>query len=422
MVGSEDFVGDSQSDTEQVIQIVLSDNQDGDEVHNQLNSVGSSDIESSSLDDDYSHLIDQESGVYSVLQATDPILQSIVQSDDLAPVVSNTPSAPQVEEDTMLATTNMSTREIDTDFLHNVKRFAKLHEHVNSSPSGPPNGAVDVIKQREKAIQSSIRNPVSRQLLDFLVRDQIGTTQDWYFFTEPFTYQESAPVERFLGIRTAQNLKQLYARFGAPSLALEPQFSITNCKQFHQLNNRVPVEIMCEEILRHVPKKGSIMMETSLRYFLLFLLDRKVFESEDLSMSWAENCWNKHLLEDKLDVYLSLVPHNYYFLHYRATRLLPIGDELLKRLLVGDTSSTALAHHFELLMDDKDWFQILYFLLFVNSTSVAMNSKTRTDHKHFLQYCKDCILDVNTHNVSSIELSLLKSYINLFIASHSNSH
>ncbi|AET37439.1 Smc5-Smc6 complex subunit KRE29 Ecym_1191 [Eremothecium cymbalariae DBVPG len=402
---TEECVSNSE-DEERLVQLQLSENDDQDEVINRIDSDLSDNISSLS-GDNYNEDPSQD-----VLN--DPILQSMGNKSDPLYIYDSEDEYPfkykvrSNEDDPSLPITR---KDVDFNLLSNIEKIEEVHKDIETSPEKQISALSSIIKQREDMIKLSIKNPISQQLLDFLVRDKLETTKDWYFITDSPTYQEPSLLDKFSGKQKTYGIEELYVQFGVCKAKLDPSFAITNYKNFDQMNNRVPVELMCDEILRHVPTTNKRDIALSLRYFILFILDRKVFESDALTMSWIVDTWIKHRFSDHLDVYLSLVPKDCYFLHHRFTRLLPIKSELIKKLF-SDLTPQAVAQKFDELMDQKNWFQMLYFILFINGITELPKGSNGIWH-----YFRDCIYDMNIDNVSSIELSVLKSYINLCINS-----
>ncbi|AEY97919.1 FAFR235Cp [Eremothecium gossypii FDAG1] len=402
-----DFVDDSQDEDDQIIPVGLSES-DASEVHNMINSDLSDAI--SSLDDERDS--DWENGTGEEFEnsvANDPILNKVISSR----VHESTPVPPidrevGAREATLEQIRASQMREqIDRSLIDNIEKLERLQKQINSSPEKPWLRSTDVVEERRQAISAKIVNPVPKRLLEYLARDRVGSNKDWYFLTHNAIYQEPTLTELFLGSRPLLSIRDLYLQFGASEDALDAEFKILECNSYEQLNNRAPLELMCYEIERHIPFSANDQLELSLRYFILFILDRKVFDCVELDTEWCATLWEKHKAIDRIAVYLSVVPKDCYFLHYRATRLLPLKDELLCKLFIGSQPQEVIKQ-FDTLLENDDWFQILYFMLLVNGLPDYPLGGIR-----IWQYFKDRIYDMNIDNVSSIELSLLKSYVNM---------
>ncbi|AGO13373.1 AaceriAFR235Cp [[Ashbya] aceris (nom. inval.)] len=402
-----DFVDDSQDEEDRIIPVGLSESETS-EVHNTINSELSDGISSldGERDSDWDNEAEEE---FERSVDDDPILKKIISSG----VQGSTPGPPNDDvveaRGTALEQIRASqTREqIDRGLLDNIEKLERLQKQITSSPEKPWLRSTDVVEQRRQAISEQISNPVPKQLLEFLARDRVGSNKDWYFLTMNAIYHEPTLVDIFLGSRPSFSIRELYQQFGAPEDALDTQFKILQCDAYEQLNERVPLELMCDEIERHIPSSAYDQLELSLRYFTLFILDRKVFDSVELDTEWCAMVWERHNAVDRIGVYLSVIPAECYFLHYRATRLLPLKDELLRKLFLGPDPHEVVKQ-FDMLLEKDDWFQILYFMLLMNGLPDYPLGGIR-----IWQYFKDRIYDMNIDNVSSIELSLLKSYVNM---------
>lgn len=242
---------------------------------------------------------------------------------------------------------------------------------------------------RQKQIAYSIKRNIPTSLLTELAADVSDSTVDWYFLREdPDFSVVPSRYSTFLGKRLSVPLDDLYKKFGAD---LRANIEYTYCPY----GKLIPVETMCGLI-----ESNNSDSVQAFKHFIKFILDRKI--SGNLKTKWVINMWNRFTC-DKLSVYFEVTPRNFYLMHYRLTRLIPIESEIVSKLFPNDND---VITEFENLLDSQEWTSLLYFIILVLGTSALPFGPSPR-----MTYIKDCILDLNSQNSSKIQLSIIKAYL-----------
>lgn len=263
---------------------------------------------------------------------------------------------------------------------------------------------------------------VSPQYIDLVVKESIsGRYIDWHFITQDTQFQDVSIEQEFLSDEkgalvgsalreTYPTLIQLLHSIGVSqptlkSLVISDQKPLTHNRCHDTLCEMSPVDTMMRAL--EIYAENS---ELFLKYFLCFILDRKIWESMECNTHWCAQVSKIFTSEQLIDGYLDIVERRDYFMHYRLVRSLPGLQSLLVRQLLGPETTHAIVQEFEQLMDDKLYQPLLYFTLLIYGTRFMPFGFSPTT-----QYFKDCTEDLCNESTNAVELSLLRGILGIFL-------
>ncbi|GCF01167.1 hypothetical protein ZYGM_002348 [Zygosaccharomyces mellis] len=300
-------------------------------------------------------------------------------------------------------------RNFDPQLANSLNRIQNVENEVNNSST-----ITTVKEQKSNTIKSRIKpRNVSPQYVDLIVRETIsGRYFDWHFINNDTKFADVNIDDELIedtdnqAVRNAirkkyPTLQDLLEKLGADTSLLYEDKPLTKKRNYDSLCEITPVNLMMRTIEFYQDDDEFI------KFLLCFVLDRKVWESQDCDSDWCSQMLEFVDEEQTIDFYLSLVETKDYFMHYRLSRSIPrLQSPLIRRIISPITIETEFTH----LIEDKNYESLLYFTLFVYGSRVmpfGPSSKT--------QYFKDAVEDMCHEGTNAVELSLLRGLLNLFL-------
>ncbi|KAL3231426.1 hypothetical protein RNJ44_00461 [Nakaseomyces bracarensis] len=232
--------------------------------------------------------------------------------------------------------------------------------------------------------------------------------RDWHFITGSCNVDISGEVRDVL---------MLLRDYGVSSERVETLRQLKICDpQYDNMGSLLPVRQMLDDFQELyttvVPHAPSI--DTYCKIFILFILDRKVYDSYECDSVWC-TCMLKVLRErittkDFVRIYTTVVDPQNYFMHYRVLKLLPSIKEPLLEQIISPYSKDTLIKCFNTLLDNGQFKELLYFLLLVVGCNYIPFGANDT-----LNYFTTCVADIFDGSSSAPEISIIRNYLQMFI-------
>ncbi|KAG0672335.1 hypothetical protein C6P45_003019 [Maudiozyma exigua] len=169
------------------------------------------------------------------------------------------------------------------------------------------------------------------------------------------------------------------------------------------------------------------------KFIICLLLDKKIYESPDIyDKNWSyiiADLVKRQYVSRPLDYITQLeeiftgLDEKLYFILYRLCSILPmIKPMLMEHYFKKDPQN--LIDKFNTMLDERKYEKLLYFIMFVYGSSLlpfeqdesATNEdiKTKLDTNKTHLYFTDCIYDLAQTTTSEVEVSLIKSLLNIY--------
>ncbi|EDO15214.1 hypothetical protein Kpol_423p2 [Vanderwaltozyma polyspora DSM 70294] len=249
---------------------------------------------------------------------------------------------------------------------------------------------------------------------------------DWHFIEEDTTIDDISPILSFETayynchdfnrirheiLKSYPNLNYILPTFGISKEKLnsinDGYFCISDYYNYDNLCTILPTDSMKSIIIYYIDEPNFV------KFFLCFILDKKIYESNDCDSKWCEEIVSA-LDVDVIEEYLKLINLDDYYMHYRLTKLLPSFKNKLVDGIFGDNTLALnrIIDEFNTIFDDKEYRKLLYFSIFIFGSDLVPYSK---ESLPVIDYIFNCIRDVSDMtNVADIELLLLKSILTSF--------
>lgn len=308
-------------------------------------------------------------------------------------------------------------RHFDPRISTSLDKVQALTRLANDLPVKPESktifeGKVPAFKNRD----------VSSHYIDLILKESISKKYlDWHFITENTQFEEQPPSSVLFGpdenlFKRYPTLESLLVAFGVGRDTLDFIFMekspLTNSRQNDTLCKLSPFDTMINAFACYQDQT-----EQFAKYFICFILDRKVYESMFCDTIWCSKIYKTFSADDFMQQYVSLVHSQDYFLHYRLIKLIPAAQDLLIRrlfsegeFLAGEQARIKLVQEFNDLFDKRRFQQLLYFVLTIYGSKYMPFGDTDVT-----LYFKDCIADLFNASASDVELSLLNGFLSIFI-------
>ncbi|GAV54629.1 hypothetical protein ZYGR_0AN00970 [Zygosaccharomyces rouxii] len=300
-------------------------------------------------------------------------------------------------------------RNFDPQLASSLDRIQNVRDEVSNTST-----VTTVKEQKGNTVRSRIKpKNVSPQYVDLVVRETIsGRYSDWHFLSNDTEFEDVDIDDELVedsdnhAVRDAihrkyPTLQDLLKSLGADLTLLNEDKPLTRKRDYDSLSEMTPVDSMMRAIASYQEDKQFI------RYLLCFILDRKIWESQDCDSDWCSQMLESAEDEQIIDFYLSLVDTKDYFMHYRLSRCVSrLQSPLIHRIISPMTVEQEFTH----LIEDKNYKSLLYFTLFVyGSHDMPFGPSSRT------QYFKDSVEDMCNEGTNAVELSLLRGLLSLFL-------
>ncbi|QLQ80063.1 hypothetical protein HG537_0D00630 [Torulaspora globosa] len=300
----------------------------------------------------------------------------------------------------------------DPRITTSLNKFSKLRKlAADSSKASKSWTDTDCVR----AVQTSFkRRGVSPHYSDLITNETISKRFiDWHFITENSQFQELSIESTLYGereelMRRYPTLESLLMSFGVSgdtldSLASE-KYLLTSRREIDTLCQISPVDSMLEAFAYYLGTSDQFI-----KYFICFVLDRKIYESMSCDSLWCTKIFNKISHDKFLQEYFTLVHPQDYFLHHRIIKLIGnIQTPLIRRTffeencLSDEKATEILVTEFNNLFDKRRLQDLLYFVLSIyGSEFLPFGPSPAT------QYFKDCVDDLFNASTSDVELSLI---------------
>ncbi|SCW02915.1 LAFE_0F17084g1_1 [Lachancea fermentati] len=299
--------------------------------------------------------------------------------------------------------------ELGSHFDKNIVTSLEALENISKqidAPSVEKKSQAETVRLKRAELLSKLKRKVHPDYIDLLIKENNSQQfQDWHFLRNNATFIQCDIWQEFIGKRKKQTmpLEELMLAFGVPSELLDPHFKIEDISQYDPLNKLVPVDVMCDELVKYINDPRFT------QYFILFILDRKIFQSIECTTDWCTRVFNSISLSKFINTYLDVVPRDCFFLHFRTIRQIPQMQELLLTCLFEKISQDTLVARLKDLLSARQYQEALYFTLLIYGSTYMPFGKTRTS-EHLSSYLFDQYDDGN-----HVELTIIRSYINLFM-------
>lgn len=300
----------------------------------------------------------------------------------------------------------------DPRITTSLDKFSKLKKLAGESPkaskSWTDNNCVRDVRTSFK------RRGVSPHYSDLITNETISKRFiDWHFITENSQFQELSIESTLYNekeelMRRYPTLESLLMSFGVSgntldSLASE-KYLLTSRREIDTLCQISPIDSMLEALVHY---RGA--SEQFTRYFICFVLDRKIYESLSCDSLWCTKMFNEIPCDEFLQEYFTLVHPHDYFLHHRTIKLIAnIQTPLIRRIfferncLSGPEATEVLVAEFNNLFDKRCLQDLLYFVLSIyGSKFLPFGDSPAT------RYFKNCVDDLFNASASDVELSLI---------------
>lgn len=297
----------------------------------------------------------------------------------------------------------------DPHLASSLDRIQNINNEIDR-----PSHVTTVKEQKSNDIKSKISpNDISSQYIDLVAKETIsGCYIDWHFIIDDTKFEDVGIDEELLQDSTSQvvnnaireryrTLSDLLKSFGVDLRSLEKDSPLTDQRDYDSLCEITPVDSMMRAIHCYQDDVNFI------KYFLCFILDRKIWESQECDADWCSQVLETIDDRQVIATYLSLVDRSDYFMHYRLSRCVPrLQSPLVDQLMEG----RSIDKEFNYLISGKHYRRLLYFTLLVyGSNEMPFGPSTRTQH------FKDCVEDMCNEGTNAVELSLLRGLLNLFL-------
>ena len=333
-----------------------------------------------------------------------------------------------------------------TDFIE-VEQFSlgdeydpKIAKHIESIKNANKNVQADLVinnkstsrtelitlKIKSKLEQHIYSEDILNHYISMIVRDTVSDRyKDWHFFTktsrikdidevisaqELFIFGEDWKAIQKVILKTYPSFQLFLNALGVSTDLLKiidnKKLSISQSYDHDSLCQILPINAMMTIIPYYHDQPDFVTL------FLCFILDRKVYESQECSTEWCEELLVKYEHE-VFDSYLSLVEPDNYFIHNRFSKMIPIFKKKLELRLLFDADGTVtiILNEFNRLFDAREFKNLLQFILFIYGTD---NVQSLDDLIDLRNYFSKCIHDVSNESTTEVELTLLKGIIGVF--------
>lgn len=318
-------------------------------------------------------------------------------------------------------------RHFDPQIISSMEKIELLNKQIDNSFTKDQTITLTSNLEKTTLRYHLKRSHVSDYYIDLIIKESIsGKYLDWHFITENCYFEELSPCVSFFSCGNGKleatkmlekypSLKDLLLSFGVSEATMDmlstKESPITCTRQHDTLCEISPTESMMHALSLY--NNDNIYF---LKYFICFILDRKVYESMDCDMIWCTKIYNTLSKEHFTKVYMSLVDKQDYLMHYRLIRLIPAFQKPLVRQLFFEEkeldskeSIAVIVKEFNELFDKRHFQKVLYFILVVYGSQYmpfGQSSVTR--------YFKCCTDDMSDENTNEVELSLLKGLLSIF--------
>ncbi|QLL33046.1 hypothetical protein HG536_0D05670 [Torulaspora globosa] len=300
----------------------------------------------------------------------------------------------------------------DPRIATSLNKFSKLRKLAGDSPKASKTSTDSTY---EGDIRTSFkRRGVSPHYSDLITNETISKRFiDWHFITENSQFQELSIESTLYNekeelMRRYPTLESLLMSFGVSgdtldSLATE-RYLLTSRREIDTLCQISPVDSMLEALAHYLG-----VSERFTKYFICFVLDRKIYESVSCDSLWCTKMFKEIPCDDFFQEYFSLVHPHDYFLHHRVIKLISnIQTPLIRRIffekscLSSEEATEILVAEFNNLFDKRRLQDLLYFVLFIyGSEFIPFGDSPAT------RYFKNCVDDLFNASASDVELSLI---------------
>lgn len=269
-------------------------------------------------------------------------------------------------------------RNFDPQLASSLDRIQNVKDEVDN-----PSTVTTVKEQKSNTVRSRIKpRDASSQYIDLIVRETIsGRYIDWHFISNDTRFEDVDIDDELIedsdnhAVRDAirrkyPTLLELIESLGADLSLLQEDKPLTRKRDYDSLSEMTPVDSMMRAIGCYQDDKQFI------KYLLCFILDRKIWESQDCDDDWCSQMLESVGDEQIIDFYLSLVDPKDYFMHYRLSRCISrLQSPLIHRIIRPIT----IEEEFTQLIEDKNYESLLYFTLFVyGSHEMPFGPSSRT--------------------------------------------
>lgn len=304
----------------------------------------------------------------------------------------------------------------DPSLSSSLDRIRTLTKLADNSPANPKSKALFDAEWHDLKVKE-----VSPHYIDLVLKESISKKYlDWHFITENSQFDEVLPnsflcdsdetlLERY------PTLESLLVAFGVAPKTLDliqmENSPLSSSRHNDTLCQLSPFDAMIDAFACYQEKS-----EQYARYFICFILDRKVYESICCDTLWCSKIYKTFSPDAFVQVHLSLVDSKDYFLHHRLIKLIPtIQDVLVRRVLFNakdlteDQAKDILVEEFNDLFDKRRFQQLLYFVLVIYGSKYMPFGDS-----YATRYFKDCTVDLFNASASDVELSLLNGFLSIF--------
>lgn len=301
----------------------------------------------------------------------------------------------------------------DHNIVTTLEKIQELTDQIDSSPEKKTTANTSD-NDKKTQIRKQLKRPIPACYEHMLLSENIsGQFQDWHFITEPPTWVETVDLDLdFIGANNKtkhfKNIKDLLASFGVARDKFVPNLKIKNMDRYDTLNGLVPVDTMCRQLGKYIDDPQFV------KYFFCFILDRKIYSSLDFDPQWCDTIFKRLNKRHMIRVYFDLLSKDNYFLHFRAVRQIPqLQDLLIKHIFPYEDCKviqTRIVGEFNNLIDKRQFRDLLYFILFIFGSTPIPFGRTR-----ITEYFRECVYDVGGESVNQVEITIIRSYVNMFI-------
>lgn len=198
----------------------------------------------------------------------------------------------------------------------------------------------------------------------------------------------------------------------------------------------LPVKYILDVVYDNYYNSALLNYDSRSRFFkfiICLLLDRKIYESVDIyDKNWScvlSDLVNKKHCIKQLDYIkefseiFSELDEKLYFILYRLCSILPkMKPLLIKHYFKNNPQNLIL--EFNAILDGKGYEKLLYFIMFVYGSSLLPFEQDESNHSEDVKsklaknkvhlYFTDCIYDLAQTTTSEVEVSLIKSLLNIY--------
>lgn len=308
-------------------------------------------------------------------------------------------------------------KSFDSNISDKMQKLNSLQELIEESPTKKLNDKIHLklSRNKNKLMNDLVNKKINDNVIDVIIHENISNKyKDWHFMRENCSKEINST-----------DLLHLMESIGCEPLQ---DFTISDedLDRYDSYCRILPVGYMIECIIKFIGMKLQVLSTTKeekksiVKFLICFILDRKVYESVDFNNVICTKIYRniilKHLVDNKRENFIEIFEEitdkliiKKYFIIYRLVKLIPdLKNVMISRLFDNDIKKIIV--EFNSVFDSKQYECLLYLILLVYGSSLLPYGSNNTTTRYF----RDCIYDMSLTATNDVELSLIKSLLNIF--------